>query len=59
MNHTPNQTPGTRIATFKIGLDDYEQVEAVAERDDRSVSAVLRLAVRDYLDARLGKEKAA
>lgn len=39
-----------KIASFKIDADEYERVEAVAERDERSVSAVLRLAVRDYLE---------
>lgn len=49
----------TRTATFKIGLQDYERLESLAETDDRSVSAVLRLAVREYLDARSAKEEAA
>lgn len=40
-----------RVATFKIDQADYAKVEAVAARDDRSVSAVLRLAVRQYLES--------
>lgn len=44
--------PQTRIATFKIPADEYRRLEEIAERDDRSVSAVLRLAVRVYLEER-------
>jgi predicted transcriptional regulator len=39
----------TRLASFQIPLDLYRRLELLAERHDRSVSAVLRLAVRDYL----------
>jgi predicted transcriptional regulator len=40
----------TRLASFQIPLDLYRRLELLAERHDRSVSAVLRLAVRDYLE---------
>lgn len=40
----------SRIATFKLPGDEYAQVEQIAKRDDRSMSAVFRLAVRDYLE---------
>ena len=56
MNHTP-EAAVTKVATFKIDQGDYDQLERVAIQDDRSVSAVLRLAVRHYLDQR--QEKAA
>ena len=60
MNHTPSEAAVTRVATFKIGQADYDQLERLAIQDDRSVSAVLRLAVRQYLDGRIGsQEKAA
>lgn len=49
---TPAAENETRIATFKIPTSDYQQVERIAEREDRSVSAVLRLAVKQYLDER-------
>ncbi len=45
-------TDATRTATFKVSLDEYRRLELVAREDDRSVSAVLRLAVRDYLENR-------
>jgi len=48
---TPTQKSETlRVATFKVSQADYARVEEVAARDDRSVSAVLRLAVRRYLE---------
>lgn len=49
---TPPSTEPLRIATFKIGESDYERLERVAAEDDRSVSAVLRVAVRFYLEQR-------
>jgi predicted transcriptional regulator len=48
----PVNSEATRTATFKVSLDEYRRLERVAREDDRSVSAVLRLAVRDYLEAR-------
>jgi len=51
MASTDSKT-GTRIATFKVGRDEYERLEELARDDERSVSAVLRLAVREYLEAR-------
>lgn len=56
---TPNQIPQTtRVATFKVSLTDYEGLETVARREERSVSAVIRLAIRDYLEANGLKEAA-
>lgn len=52
MTTQPSEKSNMRIATFKIDADDYNRLEDAAREDDRSVSAVLRLAVRDYLDAR-------
>jgi predicted DNA-binding ribbon-helix-helix protein len=40
---------GTRMVTFMLDSKDYEKVVLVSRVEDRSLSAVLRLAVRDYL----------
>jgi predicted transcriptional regulator len=39
-----------RVATFKLPDSDYRLLEQLAERTDRSVSAVIRLAIRAYLE---------
>lgn len=39
-----------RIATFKLPPEEYKELEEIAEREERSVSAVLRLAVRLYIE---------
>lgn len=46
------RTDGSVIATFKLPADEYERLEQVARDEERSVSAVLRLALRDYLESR-------
>jgi predicted transcriptional regulator len=51
MPTSPSQTP-SKIATFKLPADEWRRLEEVAEQDERSVSAVIRLAVRQYLDER-------
>ena len=38
-----------RVATFKLPGRDYERLERIAREEDRTISAVLRLAVREYL----------
>jgi predicted transcriptional regulator len=48
-NNTSREAP-TRLASFQIQTAEYRRLELLAERHDRSVSAVLRLAVRDYLE---------
>lgn len=49
---TQNGKNETRLATFRLAETDYREVEEIAATDDRSVSAVLRLAVRAYLEER-------
>lgn len=51
---TPSEKTQSRIATFKVPVDEYERLEQVARDEERSVSAVLRLALRDYLESRDG-----
>lgn len=46
---TPARQEETRIATFKLGQQEYQRLEMIARKEERSVSAVLRLAVRRYL----------
>lgn len=41
----------SKVVAFKIPPDLYREIAKLAERDDRSVSAVIRLAVRSYLKA--------
>ena len=48
-------TPPGRITSFKVDPIDHERLERVAAEDERSVSAVIRLAIRRYLDDRLGR----
>ena len=48
----------TRIATFKLPDEDYRRLEQIAASEERSVSAVLRLAVRSYIEG-AGQETAA
>lgn len=48
------QPPKHRIATFKLPVDEYRRLEQVARDEERSVSAVIRLALRGYLEAREG-----
>jgi predicted transcriptional regulator len=49
MIHNEQREAQTRLASFQIPVTEYRRLELLAERHDRSVSAVLRLAVRDYL----------
>jgi predicted transcriptional regulator len=41
--------PPTQV---KLGPGDRERLKALAARDERTVSALIRLAVREYLDRR-------
>jgi predicted transcriptional regulator len=43
----PREQP--KVATFKMNAGDYEQLEEIARREDRTLSWVLRQAVRTYL----------
>lgn len=40
---------GAEVITFKIPAEEKAQLEAVAAREERTVSAVLRLLIRRYL----------
>lgn len=46
---TPNRKPGSKVVSLKLSEVEYEQWREAAERQERSVSAVIRLAVRRYL----------
>lgn len=37
------------VATIRIEGDEAERLRVLAKEEDRSVSSVIRLAVRDYL----------
>ena len=50
MDAIPTTAQETRIVTFKMDGDEYDRLAALARKEDRSVSAVIRLAVRDYVD---------
>jgi predicted transcriptional regulator len=43
-------TAKTKITSFLIDLSDWERLERTAQEQDRSVSAVIRVAIRRYLD---------
>jgi predicted transcriptional regulator len=43
----PREQP--MVATFKMNPGDYERLQAIARREDRTLSWVLRQAVRTYL----------
>jgi predicted transcriptional regulator len=51
---TTQDTSDQVMASFQLPMSDYRRLTEIAATDERSVSAVLRLAVRDYL-----KKKAA
>lgn len=42
-------TTAAEIITFKLPAEEKAQLEAIAVRDERTVSAVLRLLIRRYL----------
>jgi predicted transcriptional regulator len=44
---TPREQP--MVATFKMNPGDYERLQEIARREDRTLSWVLRQAVRTYL----------
>jgi len=37
------------VTTIRLSGDDAERLRKVAEREDRSMSSVIRLAIRQYL----------
>jgi predicted transcriptional regulator len=43
----PREQP--KVATFKMNAGDYQRLEAIAKREDRTLSWVLRQAVSSYL----------
>ncbi len=49
MRVATTEQAGPRIATFKLPANEYARLERIAQDDDRTISAVLRLAVRFYL----------
>ena len=55
---TPSRQAAAKIASFKIAPEEYRRLEEVAEREERSVSAVIRIAVRQYLDEADGQAAA-
>jgi hypothetical protein len=40
----------TEVVRLKLSVDDVAQLRSVADREDRSMSSVIRRAVRYYLD---------
>lgn len=46
----------SRVTSFKVDDAEYRLLERIAAEDDRSVSAVIRLAIRQYVDSRLGRD---
>lgn len=40
-----------RALTLRLSEDVHAQLREVAEREDRSIAAVLRRALRDYMEA--------
>lgn len=49
---TPAADTATRPVTFKISEADILRLQEIAQADERTVSAVLRLAVRYYIEGR-------
>jgi predicted transcriptional regulator len=45
-------TPTAEVITFKLPADEKARLEAIAAADERTVSAVLRLLVRQLLEER-------
>jgi predicted transcriptional regulator len=46
---TARKQPDMTITTIRIPTEDANRLREVAQNDDRSVSSVVRLALRDYL----------
>lgn len=46
----PGKKPAKQVTTVQLDPDMLEGLQQVAEREERTVSAVIRLAIRDYLE---------
>lgn len=46
----PGKKPPKQITTVQLDPDQLEALQRVAEREERTVSAVIRLAIREYLE---------
>jgi predicted transcriptional regulator len=46
------QYPEVRVATIRMEPDLYNEIKRHAEAEDRTISSVVRLAVRAYLGER-------
>ena len=54
-NHKYKADGASKHLTARVSADDHRRLELVASEDERSVSSVIRLAIRRYLDDRLGR----
>ncbi len=52
---TDSQATRDEIVTTRLETETVERLREYARLQERTVSSVLRLAVREYLDARFGK----
>jgi metal-responsive CopG/Arc/MetJ family transcriptional regulator len=52
-NHKNSQ----RFITFCINKADYEKIKAIAEKEESSVSRIIRLAIKKYLSEYYAQDK--
>ena len=56
--HSPTVKGATRLVNLRLPLEIYNELNAIAERDDRSVSQVMRRAIVRFLETQKQTEGA-
>lgn len=46
---TDSTKPTTKTTTIRLPIEDIEHLREMAAREDRSVSSIVRLALRQYM----------
>lgn len=52
MDKTTSSENKERMGFFRLEQRLYAQLERIAEKEDRTVSAIVRIAIRDFLKRR-------